>query len=163
MRAAPKRDPLLEEMIDAAVMGDPSPWDIDPKHPAIGTLQERFNAGDKQILLWALKFSARERAPQWAAEAIADIMYRMATGEFESWDEAFGRMFPRKKRIPMYRKALLMIRAHDRVVELNRENRKENPIGNGLYERVAKEIGSNRNDVAKYYSRVKNYLKQRRK
>jgi hypothetical protein len=50
--SAPKRDPRLEAMIDAAVLGDPtSPWDIDRKHPPDGSLQDRFDAGDQQILL----------------------------------------------------------------------------------------------------------------
>ena len=55
---------LLEEMIDAAVLGDKtSPWDIDPKHPPVGNFQDRFNAGDQQILLWEIHFSAREGKP----------------------------------------------------------------------------------------------------
>src|SRR4029450_8817315 len=165
MSGAPNQDSLLEEMIDAAVVGKPSPWDTDSKYPGGKDLESMFNAGDKQALLWAIKFSARERkpAPEWAAEALADVLYEAATGKFESWDEAFGRIFARKKRATMYRKARQMIAAHDRVVELNRENGKENPMGRELYEKVAKELGSNRNYVAKYYARVKDYLKQKRK
>src|SRR5262245_20480146 len=166
MSAAPKRDPLLEELIDAAVMGDPtSPWDIDPKHPAIGTLKDRFNAGDKQMLLWALKFCAQERkpAPEWATEALADVLYEAATGKFDSWDEAFGRIFGRKKQATMEKKARQMLAAYNRVIELHGENPKQNPIGNLLYEDVAAELGIGRNRVAEYYARVKNYLKQRQK
>jgi len=166
MKLAPKRDKLLEEMIDAAVMGDPtSPWDIDPKHPAIGTLQDRFNAGDKQMLLWALKFSAQERkpAPEWATEALADVLYEAATGKFKSWDEGFGRIFARKKHSTMHKKKCEMLAAYNRVIELHRENPKQNPIGNLLYEDVGAELGIGRNRVAEYYGRVKNYRKQRPK
>jgi hypothetical protein len=161
----PKRDPRLEEMIDAAVMGEPSPWDTDEKYPGGKNLEAMFNGGDKQALLWALKFSARERkpAPGWAAEALADVLYEATTGKFESWDEGFGRIFGRKKRATMYKKRCEMLAAHDRVVELNRENPKENPIGNLLFEEVGAEFGIGKNRVAEYYARVKNYLKQRRK
>jgi hypothetical protein len=63
----------------------------------------------------------------------------------------------------MYKKRCEMLAAHDRVVELNRENPKENPIGNLLFEEVGAEFGIGKNRVAEYYARVKNYLKQRRK
>jgi hypothetical protein len=158
-------DPL-EEMIDAAVLGDKtSPWDIDPKHPPVGNFQDRFNAGDQQILLWEIHFSAREgeKVPEWAAKALAKIMYEAATGKFDSWDEAFGRIFARKKRATMYKKAREMIAAYNRVIELNRENRKDNPIGNKLYEQVGEELCIGRNRVAEYYARVRNYVKSRRK
>jgi hypothetical protein len=153
---------LLEEMIDAAVLGDKtSPWDIDPKHPPVGNFQDRFNAGDQQILLWEIHFSAREgeKVPGWAAKALAKIMYEAAAGKFDSWDEAFGRIFARKKRATMYKKAREMIAAYNRVIELNRENRKDNPIGNKLYEQVGEELRIGRNRVAEYYARVRNYVK----
>jgi hypothetical protein len=159
----PKRDPRLEEMIDAGVMGDStSPWDIDPKYPPKGTLQDRFNAGDKQILLWAIKFSAREGkpVPEWAAKALADVLYKAATGKFASWDEAFGRIFGRKKRATMLAKARDMISIYDRVVD---EKRKGNPIGNPLFEQIAEELRISHNTVARYYARVRDYVKARRK
>jgi hypothetical protein len=162
MRGAPKRDALLEGMIDAAVMGDPtSPWDIDPKHPVIGTLQDRFNAGDKQILLWTLKFSARERkpAPEWATEALADVLYEAATGKFESWDEGFGRIFARKKRTTMYKKKREMLAAYNRVIELS----KDNSIGYILFARIGEELAIGKNRVAEYYGRVKKYLEKKDK
>jgi hypothetical protein len=162
---ARKRDPLLEEMIDDAVMGKPSPWDTDSKYPGGRDFESMFNGGDKQALLWALKFSARERkpTPEWAAEALADVLYEAATGKFDSWDEAFGRIFGRKKQATMEKKARQMLAAYDRVVELNRENPKENPIGHLLYEDVGAELGIGRNRVAEYYGRVKKYLEARRK
>jgi hypothetical protein len=160
------RNPLLEEMIDAKVLGDPtSPWDIDPKYPHAGSLQDRFNAGDQQILLWAIHFSARkgEKVPEWAAKALAKIMYEAAVGEFDSWDEAFGRIFARKKRVTMYQKARHMIDAYDRVIKLNRENRKANPIGNILFAQVGEELHIGKNAVSKYYARVRDYLKAKQR
>jgi hypothetical protein len=100
-------------------------------------------------------FSAREgkRVPEWAAKALANVLYEAATGKFDSWDEAFGRIFGRKKQATMEKKGREMLAAYERVVELNRENPKENPIGYLLYEDVAAELGIGRNRVAEYYGR----------
>ncbi|MGC2827670.1 MAG: hypothetical protein WA322_26150 [Pseudolabrys sp.] len=166
MSGAHKRDPLLEMMIDDAVLGDKaSPWDIDPDHPPDGSLQDRFNAGDKQILLWAIHFSARKRnqVPEWAAKALAEVVYEAAVGEFDSWDEAFGRIFKKKKRATMYQKARHMIDAYNRVIELNREDPKANPRGNILFARVGEELHIGKNNVSKYYARVRDYVKSKKK
>ena len=157
---------LLEEMIDAAVLGDKtSPWDIDPKHPPVGNFQDRFNAGDQQILLWEIHFSAREgqKVPEWAAKALAKIMYEAAVGKFDSWDEAFGRIFAKKKRATMYQKARQMINAYNWVIELNREDPKANPIGNILFAQVGEELSIGKNTVSKYYARVRDYVKSKQK
>ena len=157
---------LLEEMIDAAVLGDKtSPWDIDPKHPPVGNFQDRFNAGDQQILLWEIHFSARggQKVPEWAAKALAKIMYEAVVGKFDSWDEAFGRIFAKKKRATMYQKARQMINAYNRVIELNREDPKANPIGNILFDRVGDELHIGKNTVSKYYARVRDYVKSKKK
>ena len=42
---------LLDNAIVRAVRGESSPWPIDSAHPAKGTFEDRFKAGDKQILL----------------------------------------------------------------------------------------------------------------
>jgi hypothetical protein len=166
MNGPRRRDPLLEEMIDAAVLGDPtSPWDIDPKFPRGGSLQDRFKAGDRQILLWAIHFSAREgkEVPEWAARALAEVVYDAAAGASDSWDKPFGRIFAKKKRATMHQKARNMIAAYNLVIELNRENPKENPIGNELFSRVGDDLSIGRNTVSKYYARVRDYVKAKQK
>ena len=89
-----------------------------------------------KFFLWQVHFSARggQKVPEWAAKALARIMYDAAVGKFDSWDEAFGRIFKKKKRATMYQKARNMIDAYNRVIELNHENPKANPIGNILFE-----------------------------
>jgi hypothetical protein len=137
--SAPKITPLLEEMIDRAVMGKPSPWETDPAFPPKGTFEERFNAGDKQILLWEIMYSARrgKPAPEWAAKALKDIMYRMAAGEFKTWDEPFGRIFAKFRRPKKIRGRALMFVVHERVMELKKAGEK---IDNALFGRIGKEL-----------------------
>lgn len=161
----PRRDPLVEAMIDDAVMGKASPWDTHKKYPGGKDFESMFKRGDKQALLWALKFSARERkpAPEWATEALADVLYEAAIGKFESWDDGFGKIFARKWREKMRKKVRDMLAVHDRVVELNGKNPKDHPIGNLLFEDVGAEFGIGKNRVAEYYGRMKKYRKQRPK
>jgi hypothetical protein len=163
--SAPKRDPRLEEMIDAAVLGEPSPWDTDSKYPGGKDFELMFNRGDKQALLWAVMFPARKGkpAPEWAAKALANVLYEAATGNFKSWDEAFGRIFARKKRTTMDKMARKMLAAYDRVIKLNSDDPKANPIGNILFWEVGQELSIGRNYVSQYYARVRDWVKSRRK
>ena len=93
-------DDLLNRAIVRAVRGETSPWDIDPAYPtkdALGkpfTLEERFKAGDKQILLWAIwDYAERgEAIPKWATDALYEVLMRAAKFEFSNWDAAFGKI-----------------------------------------------------------------------
>ena len=53
----------LDRAIVRAVRGEPSPWPLDRAHATKGTFEDRFNAGDKQILLWAIWDCAERRSP----------------------------------------------------------------------------------------------------
>ena len=56
-----KNNELLDRAIVRAVRGEPSPWPLDRAHAPKGTFENRLNAGDKQILLWAI-WDCAERA-----------------------------------------------------------------------------------------------------
>jgi hypothetical protein len=89
-------DQLLDEAIFRAVRGEPSLWPVDPDHRVDGTYKERFERGDKQILLWAIEDYARnnERIPEWAVEALKNALLRFAKGAC-LWEDAFGRPIAR--------------------------------------------------------------------
>jgi hypothetical protein len=76
----------------------------------VGSLEDRFEAGDKQILLWAIDDSAQkgQPIPEWAAKALNDIIYRMAAGDLTSWDDAFGKIFAAKRRSRIQHLALML-------------------------------------------------------
>ena len=63
----------------------------------------------------------------------------------------------------MYQKARQMINAYNRVIELNSEDPKANPIGNLLFDRVGDELHIGKNTVSKYYARVRDYVKSKKK
>jgi hypothetical protein len=154
----------MRDIIRRAVMGESKLWPIDPKHPAVGSLEDRFNASDKQMLLWAIDDYAQrgKPIPQWAAKALNDIIYRAAEGEFASWDNAFGKIFAgiQKRRAQTLAR---MLDVYYRVRELHAEG---NAIDNVLFERVGKELklrASGKTSVQELYLMVKAELEPQSK
>jgi hypothetical protein len=92
----------IDHAIWCAVLGKPSPWLIDLEFERVGSFEDRFRAGDKQILLWELFDCWRDNRPipQWAGEALFKLLFDMAKGllrtakdRLPSWDDAFGRQY----------------------------------------------------------------------
>jgi len=111
----------LRDIIHRSVMGTVKLWPIDPKYPAEGSFEDRFNGGegDKQILLWAIDGCAqkREPIPDWAANALHDLLYQAAEGEFHSWHDAFGKIYAPGKRKRRIEHLALMLRVWARICE----------------------------------------------
>ena len=72
----------IDHAIWCAVLGKPSPWLIDLEFERVGSFEDRFRAGDKQILLWELFDCWRDNRPipQWAGEAL----FKLSAG-ISSW------------------------------------------------------------------------------
>jgi hypothetical protein len=147
------KDDLLNRAIVRAVHGDPSPWPLDPAHPPRGTFEDRFKAGDKQILLWAIRDCAErgETIPKWAAEALHTVLMGAAKFEFETWDGAFGKIRGKgtyRNRIRDLAKYVIPV--GERICELHKQGR---AIGNSLFEELGEKeflIGARR--VKTYWS-----------
>ena len=115
----------LRDIIHRSVMGTSKLWPIDPKHPAVGSLEDRFKGtfnkgvGDKQILLWAIDDCAekREPLPDWVANVLHDLVYRAAEGEFRTWDDAFGKIFALGQRQVRIKHLALMLRVWARICQ----------------------------------------------
>jgi hypothetical protein len=130
----------LRQIIRRSVMGESKLWPIDDKHPAVGSFEERYQAGkgDKQILLWAINFYAQERQPipDWAAEALNEIIYSAAEGKFACWDDVFGKIFAGIQR----RRTQTLSRMLDVYYRVRELHAKGHPIDNILFERVGREL-----------------------
>jgi hypothetical protein len=109
----------LRDIIYRSVMGTSKLWPIDRRYPALGSFEDRFKAHDKQILLWAIDDCAqkRELIPDWAANALHDLVYRGAEGEFRSWDDAFGKIYAPGKRKHRIAHLALMLRVWARICQ----------------------------------------------
>ena len=146
----------LRDIIHRSVMGESELWPIDPTYPAKGSLEDRFKAGDRQILLWAIAEYARKEQPppNWAANALNDVIYGAAKGKFSSWDDAFGKIF---QNIQRRRAETLshMLDVYYRIRELHAEG---HPIDNTLFERVGRDLklhASGKTTVQDLYLAVK--------
>ena len=154
MSDAPPRKPL-KDIISRSIRGEPSPWPIDPAYKLEGSFEDRFRAGDKQILLWAIDEYAQkgEPVPEWAAAALNDILYRMAIGEFDTWDDAFGKIFADGHRRVGIRTLARMFEVWTRVKEINAAE--GSAIGDGLFERVGRDLAvGGKTTVGKLYGKV---------
>jgi hypothetical protein len=78
----------LSQIIEESVQGVHDAWPIDPAYPAEGTFEDRFNAGDKEIVLWEIYRCAKggTSIPEWAAKAFCDSLIRIAKCEL-SWEK----------------------------------------------------------------------------
>ena len=143
---------LLDEAIFRAVRGEPSLWPVDPEHRVDGTYKERFERGDKQILLWAIEDHARNKKPipEWAIEALKNALLRFAKGKC-SWEDAFGRPVARGWHRQKIKNLSLMYdawwRVRQKVTERKankkvreRRAKKENIDYDLLYEEVSHEL-----------------------
>jgi hypothetical protein len=117
----------IDYAIWCKVHGEPSPWLIDSQFEVKGSFEDRFRAGDKQILLWELDSCARtgERIPQWAADALYDILYGMAKGSLSenSWNDAFGKPYADRKQPGGMRTRAQMFDAYREVRKLVAEKK----------------------------------------
>ena len=132
------RKATLRDIIHRSVMGTSKLWPIDPAFPAVGSLEDRYKAGDKQILLWTIDDCAQRNLPipKWAADALNDLIYSAAEGKLASWDDAFGKIFTGMQQ----RRAQTlsgMLDVYYRVCELHA---KGHAIDNELFEQVGKEL-----------------------
>jgi hypothetical protein len=147
----------LREIIRRSVMGESKLWPIDPKYPAVGSFEDRYRAGDKQILLWAINQYAQEGQliPDWAAKELNEIIYSAAEGKFASWDDAFGKIFAGKRQDGI-QTLTKMLHVYSRVCELA----KNHPIDNLLFERVGEELNPplGKTRVQELYLQVKSEL-----
>ena len=152
----------IRDIIYRSVMGKSNLWPIHP-FPAKGSLEDRFNAGDNQILLWAIADCAQNKQPipEWATDALTDLLYRAVQGDVASWDNVFGKIFRgvQKRRAQTLSR---MLDVYYRVCELSTQA----PIDNALFKRVGKELNltaSSKTTVQELYLRVKAELESQSK
>lgn len=159
---------LIDEEILRAVRGKDSAWEIDGKHPAKGrTWRERYDGGDKQVLLWVIgAFSEdNEPIPTWAHTALRRLALDAARGQFKNWDGAFGKiMVKRKGRAKIKRLSELAMRVGERI----EQRPKGTPLDDALFAEVQREFRGRvgRGLIKRYwkfYQDLKPELKRRSK
>jgi hypothetical protein len=156
--ASPKRDPL-DVLITLVVRGKPSPFPVDPKFKWKGGFEATFEAGDKQILLWAIEDCAQRGVPipEWAGNALHQIMFHgVARGNFASWEDAFGPI-----RV-MQQRTIKSLQHMADVWKRIRERREQDgcPIDDLLFEDISKEFGIGIGKVKEYYGKIQRVVEE---
>jgi hypothetical protein len=117
--------------------------------PSFPDYHERFKAGDKGALLWVIMICAQAdwRMPEWVREAFNELYWSGAAGEFDSWDDVFGKPWGTgQKRSAITNNKGVSVWC--RVQTLHDEGA---PIDNNLFERAGKEFGLSRSTVSQLY------------
>ena len=102
-------------------------------------LEERFNAGDKSALLYAIYHCLlmKRPLPEWLRTKFLHTYEAHARFEIRSWDEVFGRPVPKSTHLETEkRKAELRLVIIQRVEALKAER----PVDKGLFEQVGREL-----------------------
>jgi hypothetical protein len=102
-------------------------------------LEERFNAGDKSALLYAIYHCLlmKRPLPEWLRTKFLHTYEAHARFEIRSWDGVFGRPVPRSTHLETEkRNAELRPLIIKRVEALKAEG----PIDKGLFEKIGREL-----------------------
>ncbi len=150
---------------EAILRADPARHRADPTLPVsqlFGRLsleeeRERFTAGDRVALLAAVRECARcgLPMPDWVASAFIRSYDQVLNCRVKSWDEAFGKPFPKGKHVEALRQRRELRFAVGLAV-LDRVKRDPStPIDKGLFEVVSEEFGIGASQAEElYYSAV---------
>lgn len=112
----------------------------------------RFEAGDKNALLGAIRICANHDLvmPEWLARAFIKGYDKVLRHDVASWDDAFGRAFPKGKHLNAARKNRNKAPAvWLKVRQLHDEGR-----GKAIdvaFEEVGKQLGLGKTQVSEYY------------
>ena len=148
-------DDPVNQAIWAAVKDGINSWRLSKAHDTNGSFEERFDRGDKQMLLWALVEPARrgDPIPEWAATKLLGAIFDAARGRLVSWDEAFGKMFEGSYRTAALGLEKYMFPVGRRVEELSEEM----GIGDEMYAKIAAELSIGPDRVSEYYRYYRNF------
>lgn len=154
-----------------AVCGKPSPWLIDAKFKAKGafekrTFEEKFRAGDQQILLWEISCCAQKKRPisKWAADALYDKLFGMAKGGVKSWNDAFGKPYADQAQRRGMATRAQMFDAYREVTKLQTEyeGSKKKISAQDIYHEAGQQLlpRQNRKVVQKLYGDVRKAISE---
>jgi len=103
---------------------------------------ERFAAGDRMALMQAIWWAARHKMPMpdWAAKAYMPAFESVKNACVGSWDDAFGRPYPKGTQIAVERKRKLLRFWVFNIAFDIIHNNPETPIDERLWEKVAQRL-----------------------
>lgn len=134
----------------AALAADPTRSDSDPSLPLfqwvalhqLDALRQQFDAGDGMALLAAVRHCANHdlAMPAWVADAFIQCYDRVLTCRAGSWDDVFGRPYPKGANLNAMRKRRTLRFAVWNEVQRILMSEPDTAIDAGLFERAGAAI-----------------------
>lgn len=158
------RDAVLQAQRDTekALADDPKRSAADPTLPIFKVVAEfdllvekaRFEAGDKAALLGAIRICANHDLvmPEWLARGFIRGYDKALRHEVGSWDDAFGRPFPKGKHLNAARKK--RSKAPALWMKVRKMHEAGRAIDDGLFEEVGEEFGLGKTQASEFYYHV---------
>ena len=125
-------------------------------------LEKRYKeTKDGNLLLEALYLCSKRDLPipAWCRGAYISAYEKVRFYQVQgnSWNEAFGRPYPKGTKLPVKREHLeLNIKVYLRIREIL-DSEPGTPVDNALFDRVADEFGWSNRTIQGVYYKVKNY------
>jgi hypothetical protein len=146
----------LGQIIAESVRGEHDGWPTDPQYSTKGSHEDRFNAGDKQRVLWQIYDCAVEGTPipKWAAKAFCDALVAVVTCQ-SSWEREFGDV-PAKGRAHRrltYQTTIQKLAKH--MIQVGEAIQYHYPKDDEMYEALGKRFGLDRNFLKECWRRYK--------
>ncbi|WP_347275778.1 hypothetical protein [Candidatus Kuenenia sp.] len=161
----------LEEVVAAyqtALEADPSLSIDDPTSPysqwnalqQLDIFEEAYKK-DKFYLMQAIGVCAAHHLPLplWAAKAYIEGYNKIADAKSKSWDEVFGRPYPKGTHLATLRKEKMFKRAVYNEISRIKKSQPDIAIDDGLFEKVGKKFGIGKTTASEYYYDIKPFEK----
>lgn len=148
---------MLSQIIEESVQGKHDAWPLDPTYKVEGSNEDRFKAGDNQIVLWEIYGCANSGAPipEWAARGFVDLFIKVMKCEL-SWEEAFGKVPADGYGPTIQNLAKNMIPVGESVLEYSRSGR---PKDEAMFDYLRNKFKIGRGRLKEYWRR---YLRAHR-
>jgi hypothetical protein len=116
-------------------------------------LQADYGNGDQAALFAALRVCAGHglQMPAWASRAFIDGYDQVLNCHVGSWDEAFGRPYPKGKQLGRMREARRKRPAVYLMICSIRSREPRTPIDDALFERVGSRLGLGKTRTGELY------------
>ena len=120
-------------------------------------LEQRYANGNRFALLHAINICAKYYLviPEWARDAFIEGFSAVGSFRTNSWDDAFGRPYPKRMRMSMARRRRdLLPKVYNRVRQIL-DAAPGTPVSEALFEQVGDEFGIGKTLCSQLYYTMK--------
>jgi len=117
-------------------------------------MEEKYNAGDKNQLLKAVRFCGRQKMvmPEWVVKSFHESTNEWYSLRVQTLDEAFGLCWPKGKQINAARKKREKgLAVYYAIRALHEEDKNENPLTMNTFHKVGEKFEISGATASDYY------------